>query len=264
MLIMLAKKFVVFVKEWRYRNRLRHSAIKEGKTQAMANNGFVYYCRVLDLYFFLPEYESDYIQQKIITSGNYYEYNILNYITIIVLGGAIRERIMGHCLLDIGSNIGNHTLYFLKECGAGVIHCFEPVDKTFDILKRNLSLNHYEDRVVLHHVAVGARSSKAVLKHCEKGNMGTAEMAYDNHGNISMIAVDDLDLSSSIAFVKIDVEGFELEVVKGMKETIKRNRPYIMMEIRKDFFGEIMSILHPLGYWYINVGTGINYLFIPL
>lgn len=116
----------------------------------------------------------------------------------------------------------------------------------------------------MHNVGVGAKSARADLVNFEQNNMGSSELSYNSNGDISIVAIDEMNFDKKVTFVKIDVEGFECEVVKGMRETISRALPYIMIEIRKDNFEEINSFLSSLGYWYIQIGCSINYLFIPM
>lgn len=243
--------------------RLKNKALANGKRMALKEHSYIFSCNGLKAKFYLPLYKNEYIQQSIIANTNYYEYNNLNYIASIVMGGAVSKRIKDNVVLDIGANIGNHTLFFLLECGAGKVHCFEPMDKTFSLLKKNIELNGLLDKVVLNKMGVGAFSTKANLLHFKNNNMGSTELAYDQDGSIPVIAIDDILFDEIITFVKVDVEGFEYEVIKGMRKTVEKHLPYIMIELRSDFFHEVYQWLSTLGYWYIRLGNSMNYLFIP-
>lgn len=254
----IQEKLVV---KW-FRRKLTKAAIIEGKRLRLAENGYIFHNSNLKVSFYVPNYETDLIQQIIVTEKTYYEHDELRHLCSEYDNGIVGMNIRDNCVLDIGSNIGNHSLYFLFECGARKIHCFEPMPQVFAILKKNIEINNVEDKVVLHNVAVGAVSTKAELLLFEKKNLGASQFGYNDNGDYPVVAIDDLNLSDNIKFVKIDVEGFEFEVLKGMMKTIESHRPYMMIEIRSDNFENIVNLLSPIGYTCSHIG-GINYLFIP-
>ena len=256
------RRFFRYIKGLYFDYRLTKSAIKAGKELDLDRNGFVFQSDTMHSRIYVPLYKTDQLQKKIVSSGTYYERSELDYVFNIAVGGAISTIVKDHCVLDIGTNIGNHTLYFLFECGAGKVHCFEPIQSTYLILHKNIEINSAQDRVVLHHVGVGAKSSLASIANFSEKSIGSTELSYSEDGDIPIVAIDDLKLDEMIAFVKIDVEGFEYEVIKGMMQTLKKYRPYIMIEAREEFFDDIVRDLAPLGYWYLRLGKGINYLFI--
>lgn len=73
------------------------------------------------------------------------------------------------------------------------------------------------------------------------------------------------DIPEAIGLVKIDVEGFEVEVLRGMMETIKKFHPYIMIEIDGENYETVCSILEGIGYQHLPVhqhsGSTDNHLF---
>ena len=107
--------------------------------------------------FYLPFIKTDEIQYDIYFSKDYYVRKSLDYVANVWHDGEIGKVIKSKSMLDIGSNIGNHTLYFLNECGAKFVYCFEPAIDTFEILKRNIEINHLENRTGLFNVGVGSK-----------------------------------------------------------------------------------------------------------
>lgn len=246
------------------RSKLWQASKLEGERLKMAEHGYVYQNNNIKAKFYLPNYNKELIQAKIIVDGNYYESDELHYVFFEHNKGQIGEAIKDHCVLDIGTNIGNHTLYFLLECGASKVHCFEPMERVYDILLKNIDLNHVQNKVELHHVAVGARSSRAKLSHYDSNNLGATEIKYNNHGDYQVVAIDDLQIEDRISFVKIDIEGFEYEALKGMKQTIEKHHPYMMIEIRDDNYKAVTDFMSLLGYRSARIKSGINYLFSPI
>ena len=102
--------------------------------------------------FYLPKLDlkaGEFIQNRIFLEGNYFERRrLLQARKYIKKKGVV---------LDIGANLGNHTLFFLKECGAERVYAFEPVKSTFQILKKNICLNHLQDKAVLYNAALGEK-----------------------------------------------------------------------------------------------------------
>ena len=247
----------------RYKESLRRKAIKANEIYNIEEKGYVLSLTQNKAKFYLPYFNSELIQQHIISNGTYFEKKALDYIFHEVLNGDVGRYIRNKTVLDIGANIGNHTLYFALECGAGKVYSFEPMDKVYSILEKNVEINSLQNIVELHHVGVGSRTAKAKMRHFEKTNMGATIIDYNESGDIPMVAVDELKIQGDIAFVKVDVEGFEMEVFNGMNKTIEQHKPFIMAEICDENFDKIKSSLSGFGYWYIRLGKGINYLFVP-
>lgn len=110
--------------------------------------------------FYLPLCKTDFIQKHICLTNSFFEEEQLYWITNIALGGAIGRRIKGGCVLDIGANIGNHTLYFSIISGATVVKAFEPIRLTFNTLKKNICINKLDNIVEPYNVAVGRSRGK--------------------------------------------------------------------------------------------------------
>lgn len=203
--------------------------------------------------FYLPYYNIDFIQKTIASTGKYFEINNLTFVNKQWNSGIIGEIIKNKAVLDIGANIGNHTLYYVLECGANSVYCFEPVRETFDVLKKNVEINDIKNSVHLYNKGVGSICGKAQVAFFDKENIGGTMIEPNNSGNIDLVSIDELNITEDIGLVKIDVEGFELEVLKGMLETLSKNKPYITVEIRDRNFEIAQSMLLPLGYKYQEI-----------
>lgn len=209
--------------------------------------------------FYLPFYQNDYIQKRIYQSHNYFEIDNLDYVCKKWRNGIIGKRIQGKSILDIGTNIGNHTLYFFFECQINGSYNFEPVESTLDILKKNIHLNNLSKKVHIYNVAVGQTEGKANVSSYNKDNIGATKIAPSENGSIQVISIDSLNIQETIGLVKIDVEGFEINVLKGMLSTLKKNNPYILIEITNENFNEAYSILSKIGYSYIKIDSFESY-----
>lgn len=98
--------------------------------------------------------------------------------------------------------------------------------------KKTLDLNQI-DNVTLHHAVAGAKSGKAHLKRTNAENSGMAEFrpgAGDR--SVDMLPVDDVVGDAHVTGVKIDVEGMQMPVLRGMSKTIRRCAPVLWLELR--------------------------------
>jgi FkbM family methyltransferase len=137
--------------------------------------------------------------------------------------------------IDVGANKGVYT-YALLKAGCEV-HAFEPNPKLFAVLER-----WARGRAHLHPQALSDRTGEAVLMvpRNDKGysNQG-ASLAPERLGDqafgavtVPTIRLDEAGIDD-VGFLKIDVEGFELQVLKGAQETLKRDRPTLILEMEE-------------------------------
>lgn len=169
-------------------------------------------------------FKDEYISQVINNTKNYYEINDLQRLEKYIP--------MEPVVFDIGANIGNHTIYFKKHLKAKRVYSFEPVPLNADLLEKNIKVNELSD-IFVYRTAVGSRSGKGDLSINEQ-NMGQCKLVESPKGNIPILAIDELDIEQP-DFVKIDVEGYELEVLNGMVNILSSSSPIIWIEINERF-----------------------------
>jgi len=219
-----------------------------GVDRMMKRQDYVFSDEKLKSKFFLPYYKEDLIQYSILMNKNYFEYDQLWKLAFEWKDGLLGKSIKDKVMLDIGANIGNHTLFFLNECGVKFSYCFEPIKKVFDILAKNVCINGLNDRTNLYNLAVGETEGNARVASFHSDNLGGTCLKKQDDGQIKVIPIDSLDIKDDVAFVKIDVEGFELNVILGMREFLKKNHPIFFIEVRGCFFERINDILMSMGY----------------
>lgn len=145
--------------------------------------------------------------------------------------------------IDVGANIGNHTLWFAKVCGLNVV-AFEPVLP--HVIRANVHLNLLEDQVRVEEYGLG--DEEAEYHHTSKGVLcrGPSDQSTDER-----LIVRPLDMFQieNPAFIKIDVEGMEIAVLRGGMQTISEYRPTLAVEEWEvATTAEIQLLLSPLGY----------------
>lgn len=157
----------------------------------------------------------------------------------------IGEYFKGGTFVDIGANVGNHTLYALLHLGADRVIAFEPHPTAAAILEVNLLLNERMDRVTLHRCGVADEASMADFKMMAN-NLGATRLV---EGQGVPIAVGDDKLQGErVDFLKIDTEGFELKVLAGLKNVIHEQRPPIFVELDDNNCPAFGALCEEMGY----------------
>ena len=145
----------------------------------------------------------------------------------------------GDVFYDIGSNIGFFSLIAARLVGpSGKVIAIEPVPRNAAVIRRNMQRNGF-DQVQVLEMALGAEPGIAALhvtRHPGGATLSTTEVPPDATGTICVAVktLDELTLTEKLSaprLVKIDVEGTELEVMKGMTRTLAEFRPIILFEI---------------------------------
>jgi FkbM family methyltransferase len=164
---------------------------------------------------------------------------------------ALRLVEPGATVLDIGANIGYYTMLLANRVGpGGHVHAFEPGDDNFDLLRRSLAENRFEDRVSLHHCALSNQAGEQYIAIDLVGlNSGAHYLVQDRstvqarHAlqRVTLARLDDLPVHRPLDFVKIDVEGAERLCVEGGRRTLAEDRPTIMCEINPLMLGQVSS-----------------------
>jgi FkbM family methyltransferase len=158
----------------------------------------------------------------------------------------------GQTVLDIGANIGTHTVFFARLVGPhGTVHAFEPQRIIWQQLAANIMLNGLLN-VHSYHLALGEHTGTItvpLLDYYTANNFGGVSMQEQGAGEtVSLQPLDDLNLPAC-HFIKIDVEGMEKLVLSGSIKTIEKYRPILYVENdRKDKSAELIKFLFNLKY----------------
>ncbi|MFH1845023.1 MAG: FkbM family methyltransferase [bacterium] len=166
-----------------------------------------------------------------------------------LLGQLLRP---GDLVLDVGANIGTHTLFFARTVGKnGTVLAFEPQRIVFQTLCANVALNSLLN-VHTFHAAVGAKNDSVVVPPIDYEttmNFGGVSLGSHREGEIvPMLPLDDLDLPAC-RLLKIDVEGMELAVLQGAQRLIETAKPIVYLENNDpERSGILIAHLLELGY----------------
>ena len=199
--------------------------------------------------------DGDYIAKRIQKLGMPYEYYAMRSIADLVRDGA--------AILDVGANVGNHSLYW-SASGYSVV-AFEPNPEALRWLRINIDQNSVGDLIDLRPFGLGATRARAALQ-LSPGNLGATSTELSDSGTVEIWALDDLQLPDEIGAVKIDVEGGEAAVLLGARQTLLGHKPVIMIELwDKNSVSVAGGLLQPLGYRRLpfTIGGGPTYVYLP-
>ena len=166
------------------------------------------------------------------------------------LNSTLKDRLFDGNALDIGANIGNHSIFFSKYFKK--VFSFEPHPKIFKLLEINSKL---KQNIEIKNIGL-SDTSKSSRLFFSKENMGASSLEIFTQSSsditVQLERVDDLDYLNNISFIKIDVEGHEYEVLKGSEQVITSNQPVIMFEQFPDEFkngsSKVLDLLKTMGY----------------
>lgn len=183
--------------------------------------------------------EPDHLATAIRAARGFYEPDVLMKCREIHIPGTV--------IIDVGANIGNHTVFSAAILGAEVV-AIEPFAANYDVLRINIAANGLEQRVRTHAVALGARPGLGCATIGDTRNLGTVQVRA-GVGAVRIVTLDSIAEDRPVGVIKIDVEGGEAGVLQGAAATLARWLPDIMVEADgAERFDTIARRLHEIGY----------------
>ena len=163
--------------------------------------------------------------------------------------------------LDVGANIGFYSILFSNQFKQ--IYSFEPNERNFQILTKNINKNKIK-KIKIFNFALGEKEEILKGHSNTKGELFQTSgfaISDNNEGEDVLIKKGDdiLDFSNRNISIKIDVEGFELFVLKGLKSILLNNFCIIQIEIWKKNHDEVHKFLELLKYKKICFIEGDTY-----
>src|SRR3954469_1939725 len=159
----------------------------------------------------------------------------------------------GDVVLDVGANIGAHTVPLAQIVGPqGRVIAFEPQRLMFQVLCANVALNSLTN-VDCHWAAAGASVGSIVVPeedYASTGNFGGVSLIGAEDGiRVPQVTLDSFLAVSKLKLLKIDVEGMEADVIHRARALIGRFRPLLYVENdRRDRSEALMRLIDGLGY----------------
>jgi FkbM family methyltransferase len=176
----------------------------------------------------------------------------------------------GGTFVDIGTNVGNHTLFVAKYLAPRKVIVFEPGGIAAEILKVNIALNALAALVDLSYLGLALSDGvgSGVLNTPHKDNLGGSRITAQSGGDVVFLPGDALLANQEVDFIKIDVEGMEMRVLHGLTQTIRRDRPRLFVEVDNQNAGAFVQWVATEGYQiaerFRRYPVNENYLCIPI
>lgn len=158
-------------------------------------------------------------------------------------------------ILDIGAHCGSHSIMYSHMNPDAIIYSFEPQFKLYEVLKLNVTHNN-RNNVKTFKMALGNKVCQGFMSNkypensaisetdindtTTKQNYGSLQIGQ-NGESIEINTIDNLKLPFKVDFIKLDVEGFEIFVIDGGMNTIRKDKPVIFFEYNKSIVTDAMS-----------------------
>ncbi len=185
-----------------------------------------------------------------------------------------QERLFQLCqpdfiVLDIGANIGFTLLKLSQLANNGKVIGFEPDPYNFSVCSKNIEQNNFRNALVLN-VGLGCEEGIFNMEVRAPSNRGGNRVTLDPYKNGIKVHIKKLDeymadlMVDKVHLIKIDVEGYELKVLKGAEKTLKTFQPILFIELdnnnlmdQADSAGDLIDFLIGVGYKsFIRAETG--------
>jgi FkbM family methyltransferase len=183
----------------------------------------------------------------------------------------------GTSVLDVGANFGQMSVLFSNLVGdEGMVHAFEADDWVYEILRKNIEANNKAGKIIPHFGAVhNVHGETLVFPEQDFKQFG----AYGSYGidynaktgrQVKSITIDELNIEENISFMKVDIQGGDLQAMQGARKTIEKNRMPIIFEYEYHFeerfnmcFQDYVDFIQSINYRFSKVVNGHNFLVVP-
>lgn len=155
----------------------------------------------------------------------------------------------GMNILEAGANIGYYLIQEQRLIGEkGHIVAFEPDPNNTELLQKNIELNNITN-LTFHPVALGNKHDQVDFYIAERGNLSGFTFQTDHCVKVEMNRGDDLLAGQRIDYVRMDVEGFEFEILKGIERLLSTTVQGLFIEIHPFYLSKHGSSLKHLLSW---------------
>lgn len=183
-------------------------------------------------------------------------------------------------VLDIGANFGQMSVLFSNLVGEnGKVFSFDADDWIFEIFKKNIEANNKTDKIIPHFGAIHNINNEILIfpeqdfeEYGAYGAYGIDYNAQINGGGrqVKSLTIDSLEINEPISFMKVDIQGGDLQAMQGAIKTIEKNKMPILFEYEYHFeerfnlsFQEYVDFVQSINYKFSKVISGHNFLIVP-
>ena len=198
----------------------------------------------------------DFHQIHLFMTG-YYEKSVSNSI--------LRDLSSSNVFIDVGAYLGYYSLIASASFSNIQVYAFEPQKDANERLQKNIKINNFKNIEVYDCALADVNETRQlnINEFPEQTSLHNSALQSGQHYNVQVKRLDDLlDFKSKKVVVKIDTEGYEIEVVKGMSELIENNECTIYFEYNpqiyfqnfgKDYISSFFEFINLKGYKMFDV-----------
>jgi FkbM family methyltransferase len=183
----------------------------------------------------------------------------------------------GDTVLDLGANFGQMSILLANMVGEkGKVHSFDADDWIYEIFNKNIEANNKTGIIIPHFGAVHNVAGETLIfpdqNFEEFGTYGSYGIDYNakKGREVKTITIDSLNIQEPIQFMKIDIQGGDLQALQGAVKTIEKNKMPILFEYEYHFedkfnmcFQDYVDFVQSINYKFHKVISGHNFLIIP-
>jgi FkbM family methyltransferase len=193
----------------------------------------------------------DHIFQLLHTTKTFYELDLLE---------EIKRRDLKGIYVDIGANIGNHTIFFSNHCPSTRVYSIEASPDIYKVLSRNCNENSLDTSVKLLNIAISKQLGTLYVSEIDPHNVGmTKVVETPTNKKVQSSTIDRCfsEEKGRIVVLKIDIEGGEIDAICGGLKIIKHHRPLIIAECHSEKdFDNVSKLLREIGYFSHKIDYG--------
>lgn len=219
--------------------------------------------------YYLPSDAHGDVVANTIKAGGVFEQDVVNLALQYIKPGTV--------VLDVGANFGQMSVMFAQRVGAqGKVYSFDADDFVFEVLKKNIQANGLSERIepifgAVHDVP-GETLYFPVQDFKRWSSYGSYGIDYNSATGraVKTLTIDSLDITAPVSLMKVDIQGGDLQAMRGAVQTIARSRMPIIFEYEYHFedeyklsFQEYVDFVRSIGYRFQKVVSGHNFLIVP-
>ena len=250
-------KLIILLKKiyWKIAKKVGFVLLIRDERKSIHSSKLIKYNTLTGMYY-LPKYAfQDVIRKEIIKNRVFDEY-VFNLSKVYIKPDSI--------VIDAGANYGQMSILYSKLYNNVEVYSFEASKYIYDILVKNVELNSKNIKTI--HCALSDVTDEKYLATPslkKYGTYGSLDLEVSNNKDsmndkILIKQIDDFDFKKKISFMKIDVQGWDLKVLNGSINTIKKNRMPIIFEYEQVLEKKMNYTLDD----FINFFKKIDYKFI--
>lgn len=155
---------------------------------------------------------------------------------------------MNKVVVDVGAHIGLFTLRAIITYKSDLVVAVEPNPENLNLLYANILLNRVKDRVRIVKACAGRSRGKKKLFISEESGRSSVLPLSGNYIIVDEVRLDEELDGLDVDFVKVDVEGAELDVIDGLRNKIRENHPIMVIEVNEQNLASLLNYVKGLGY----------------